>query len=195
LAEQFMKIYGSGRFAVRPGDVVLDCGADVGDFTRQALQMGASMVVAIEPSPMKHVCLQRNLEHEISQGKVIVYPKGVWNTDSTLTLYVDSVVEKRSDDGVVVPLTTIDKLVSELNLPRVDFIKMDIEGAEVPALQGAAATLARYRPRMSISTEHYPDDVFKITQVVRTAVPSYRSACGMCAFMAGRVRPYVMHFY
>ena len=35
------------------------------------------------------------------------------------------------------PLTTIDKLVAELNLPRVDFIKMDIEGAEVKALHGA----------------------------------------------------------
>lgn len=195
LAEQYIKIYGAGRFAVRPGDVVLDCGADVGDFTRQALQMGASMVVAIEPSPMKQVCLQRNLEREVSQGKVIVYPKGVWNTESTLTLYVDTVVEKRGGDGVVVPLTTIDNLVSELNLPSVDFIKMDIEGAEVPALLGAAATLARYRPRMSISTEHYPDDVPKVTQAVRTAVPSYGSACGMCALFAGRIRPYVIHFY
>jgi FkbM family methyltransferase len=42
---------------------------------------------------------------------------------------------------VVVPLTTIDKLVSELNLPRVDFIKMDIEGAEKLALTGGRATI------------------------------------------------------
>jgi hypothetical protein len=82
-----------------------------------------------------------------------------------------------------------------LNLPRVDFIKMDIEGAEVPALQGAAGTLARFRPRMSISTEHYPDDAAKITQVVRSAVPSYASACGMCFLFVGRIRPYVLHFY
>ena len=42
--------------------------------------------------------------------------------------------------GEKLPLTTIDKLVAELNLPRVDFIKMDIEGAEVKALHGGRKT-------------------------------------------------------
>ena len=43
---------------------------------------------------------------------------------------------------VELPLTTIDKMVSELNLARVDFIKMDIEGAEPNALRGGRGTIA-----------------------------------------------------
>src|SRR5258708_1143535 len=48
LAEQERKIYGVGEQDVRPGDVVLDCGANVGVYTREALKNGAKLVVSIE---------------------------------------------------------------------------------------------------------------------------------------------------
>ena len=71
-------------------------------------------------------------------GRVIVYPKGVWNKDDVLPLHVcrnsagDSVTLDLDPGQQVinVPLTTIDKVVAELHLPRVDFIKMDIKGSE-----------------------------------------------------------------
>jgi len=56
LAEQEMQLYGTGRHAVRPGDIVLDCGAHVGAFTRNALTAGAEFVVAIEISPDNLEC-------------------------------------------------------------------------------------------------------------------------------------------
>jgi len=59
---------------------------------------------------------------------------------------------------VKVPLTTVDDLVSELKLRRVDFIKMDIAGAEKRALLGARSTLVTYTPRLVIAAEHLPDD-------------------------------------
>jgi FkbM family methyltransferase len=59
-----------------------------------------------------------------------------------------------SHRDVQVLLTTIDKIVDELHLPRVDLIKMDIEGAEVKALAGARNTLSRFHPRMSTAAEH-----------------------------------------
>ena len=51
LAEQQRRIYGTGDQAVKRGDIVLDCGANVGVFTRVALDAGAAKVVAIEPAP------------------------------------------------------------------------------------------------------------------------------------------------
>jgi len=72
LAEQERKIYGTGELAVRAGDIVLDCGANVGVYVREALDAGAKLVVAIEPGPENLECLRRNFMTEIAAGRVIV---------------------------------------------------------------------------------------------------------------------------
>lgn len=195
LAEEEEKIYGKGQREVRKGDIVLDCGAAMGEFTRTALDRGASVVVAIEPAPEKEPCLRRNFASEIAAGRVIVYAKGVWDKETSLKLYDDSLVEKRQSEGIIVPLTTIDKLVAELNLPRVDFIKMDIEGAEKQALAGGWNTIQKYHPRMSIATEHLPDDPEAIPRVVYSIAPSYKLECGPCEWANDHIRPQVVYFY
>jgi FkbM family methyltransferase len=204
LAEMERQIYGSGEHFVHPGDVVLDCGASDGDFTREALRAGAKLVVSVEISPSSAECIRRNFAAEIADHRVIVYPKGVWDRDDSLMLNVDdtnfaanSVVMKWGSlhGQVKVPLTTIDKLAAELNLPRVDFIKMDVEGAEIPALHGARDTIQRFKPRLSIATEHKPDDEFTIPATVRALRQDYQMQCGPCLEENRHIRPDVLYFY
>jgi len=204
LAEQKRKIYGTGPRDVQPGDIVLDCGANVGVFTRVALNRGAKTVVAIEPAPENVECLRRNFPNEITAGRVILYPKGVWDKDDFLTLHVDPhntaedsfVIEHKGSVGVEkIPLTTIDKLVAELKLDRVDFIKMDIEAAEPNALAGAHDTLAKFKPRLSIASYHKPDHPRSIPAVVLAARPDYKLECGPCAEASHGIRPDVLYFY
>ncbi len=203
LAEQERRIYSLGEIAIRPGDTVLDCGANVGVYTRTALAEGAAMVVAIEPARENIECLRRNFAAEIAQGRVIVYPKGVWDKDDLLTLHVDPdnsaadsfLIERPGSHGVEkVPLTTIDKLVAELSLERVDFIKMDIEGAEVRALEGGRATLERFHPRMAISAYHDRRHPVAVPRAVRAAWSGYRAECGPCAEAGWSVRPDILLF-
>lgn len=134
----------------------------------------------------------------------MVYPKGVWDKDDFLELNINhhesganSFVVHRDGDtpSEALPLTTIDKIVDELQLPRVDFIKMDIEGAERNALAGAAQTLKQFRPRMSITTYHRPDDPKVVPQAVLAADSDYKTECGVCTDWGLSIRQDVVHFY
>jgi hypothetical protein len=76
LAEQARDIYSVPEVHIQTGDVVLDCGANIGVFTRQALNKGAAKVIAIEPAPENLECLRRNFPAEIAAGKVVVRQDG-----------------------------------------------------------------------------------------------------------------------
>jgi len=204
LAEQSRGIYNPSGLGVRPGEVVLDCGANIGTFSRTALAAGASKVVAIEPVPQNLECLRRNLASEIAAGKVVLVEKGVWNKDDQLTLNVDlaneaagSFVRTASAEHttMVLPLTTIDGIVRELGLATVNFIKMDIEGAERQALAGGSKTISRFHPRLAMSVYHLKDDITVIPDLVGTFWSGYRRTCRPCRPGEGWVNAEVHLFH
>ncbi len=82
LAEEQFDIYQTAR--IKPGAIVLDCGANYGTFTRRALLRGAAEVVAIEINPELADAMRRTFAKEIGEGKVVVYGKGVWDQDAEL---------------------------------------------------------------------------------------------------------------
>ena len=203
LAEQKRKIYGTGEYGPQAGDITLDCGANIGVTVYEELAAGAKTVVAIEPAPENLECLRRNYPSEIASGRVIIVPKGVWDKEDFLTLRVDP-KNSAADSFVIqregayelekVPLTTIDKLVAELKLPRVDYIKVDIEGAEPKAMAGAKEILAKFKPRISVASYHEPDHPKVIPEIIRSARADYQTRCGPCAETEHSIRPDVLYF-
>ena len=200
LAELELEPYGQGVSGAARGDIVLDCGAHLGVFTRQALRAGAKLVVAIEPGPQAIQCLKRTFAPEIAAGSVIVEPQGVWNREAHLRLYsngdtaVSTVFGPDSAPSVSIPLTTIDLLVSVRGLNKVDFIKMDIEGSERQALAGARRTLMQFKPRLAIASYHRIDDHLRIPEIVLQANPAYRSARVGCRLDVGAAAPLTLMF-
>jgi FkbM family methyltransferase len=185
--------------AVRPGDVVLDCGAHVGVFVDLSLRRGASKVVAIEPEPNNLECLRRNFANEIAAGTVVIVPYGVWNSKTELHFSngVDSRMGRTvpgTGDTFSIPVDTIDAIVARLQLPKVSYIKMDIEGSERQALIGARDTLAKYKPRLMISGYHLPDDFPVIPNIVKAINGDYHSLCGPCITEDSRLSPHVIYF-
>ncbi len=197
------QVYRHPLVHVRPGDVVLDCGAHIGGFTRLALQAGSRIVVSVEPEPANLVAFRRNLGPELRGGRVKLVEKGVWDTIGKLTLHRsydgDShsvIVTPKGPGDVVIDVTTLDSLADELRLPRVDFIKMDIEGAERSALRGARKLIDRWKPRLAISSYHLPGDPSAICELVWGFRSDYKVATkDLIKAPHGKIVPKVLFFY
>jgi len=205
LAEQEQDIYGQGVTGVHSGDVVLDGGANVGVFTRKALNAGAATVIAVEPAPENVESLRRNFAPEIASGRVVIQALGLWNQPAELPLRVDADNSARNSfvlsfgpaiATVVVPLRTIDSIVEDLALTHVDFIKLDIEGAEKNAIAGANKTMARFHPRLAVAMEHLLDDPIAIPAAINSMGLGYVTKCGPCLFDATQfyLRPDTLYF-
>ncbi len=179
-------LYRTAGVEVLKGDIVLDCGAHFGTFTRQALNAGALLVVAIEIDPQSIECLSRTFRAEILEKRVILYPKGVSDRDTELELFRadnsggSGVELVRDRTGLLVPLTTVDSIVRELGLSRVDFIKMDVEGSEQKALRGAKEVISNFKPRMAIAGYHKDEDPIDLPRTVREIDPLYWSSMPRC---------------
>lgn len=143
--------------AFRPGssDVVVDCGPFLGfGAIRIAREAPEGFVFAIEASRECHALLKRNVEAN-GAANVVPMHRGVWNTVTELDLETtfaqgNSLVAEvqTGDRREKVPTVTIDGLVAEQKLERLDMLSLTLNGAEVEALDGAADTLKRLRPRI-----------------------------------------------
>jgi FkbM family methyltransferase len=173
-------IYDRGAAKVRPGDIVFDVGAHLGTFSRFALDRGAAKVVMFEPMPVNARCLERTFAPDIAAGRAVLVEAAVWRRQGTLSFAVEGpgtmgrVDASAAPSDVTVRATTFDRTIQELKLPRVDFVKMDIEGAERHALAGGREMLQRSRPRMAICIYHMPDDAIVIPRLVLQANAQYR---------------------
>lgn len=183
-------IYEHEPVIVHLGDVVLDVGANLGTFTRFALNRGARRVIAFEPEPTNIACFKRTFKDELESGRVALVESAAWDHNGILDFSepsrgnsgIGSAVNGNGTPVIKVQATTIDETVAKLNLDHVDFIKMDIEGSERHALRGARQSLARFVPRMALSVEHFPDDAEAIPKAVFEAKPDYHLIRGDTVF-------------
>ena len=182
LGEQGVEIYGDKVRGVHEGDVVLDCGAHFGGFTRTALDRGAKLVVAIEnragersdPQAQLRLGNRRRPGHRLREGRV---GQGRHDGPGEEEPHVGRPGGRRRPGPVGRGDDHRQDRVGA-RLPKVDFIKMDIEGAERNALAGASETMKTFRPRMAIASYHRADDLEVLPPLALSAQPEYTACVG-----------------
>ncbi len=145
------------RWRPQPGETVVDAGAFIGRHTlAYARDVGPQgRVIAIEPHPENFRLLQRNVRANGYQNVTCV-PCALSNYSGQGRLAYDretstSALSVGQSATVAVCVRTLDDLLAELQVSRVDLMKIDIEGAEFDMLRGSEKTLsARHRPRLII---------------------------------------------
>lgn len=180
--------YEKGGVRISPGDVVIDLGGNIGDFTRYAFTQGASQAMIFEPIPDYIRCIEHCFAKEIAQGRLHLIRAAAWKEKTTLRFEADNLASHVSDTGTLtVSAETVDGVVDSLGLKRVDFIKADIEGAERVMLEGARKTIARFAPKMALCTYHLPDDPAVIPAMVQSIRPyrvAFNVGCAQAFFHA-----------
>lgn len=164
------------------GEVALDCGACFGDTALNfASKVGPQgRVFTFEFLPVNLVILARNLElnPELAE-RISIVENPVWSEDGMpLWIHGDGPRALVNDqaagaDGRATTVS-IDQFVADREIDRVDFIKMDIEGAELDALRGAAETLRRFKPRLAICLYHRLSDIHEIPWLIDQMGLGYR---------------------
>jgi FkbM family methyltransferase len=147
---------------VKPGDVVLDLGASIGYFTlRFARSVGpAGRVIAVEPDPLNFELLSRNVALNGYENVTLLNKAAALETGPLrLFLSDDNAGDHRTSGtpdsraSVEVQGTRLDEELADVS--RLDFVKIDIQGAEVDALCGLRQLLAR-SPGVSMLVEFWP---------------------------------------
>ncbi len=164
---EILRILGQfeARHRVSVGEVVIDAGAFQGVLTNVfALQTGSTgRVLAFEPDSINREYTLRNLQLNGGPTHVEVIPRGLWDCETEIefcergALGSSAFWDGPGGRNVSILTTTLDQAVSDKGLRRVDFVKMNIEGAEIKALQGGTETIRRFRPHFAISSDHYLD--------------------------------------
>jgi FkbM family methyltransferase len=180
------------------GDICLDCGACEGTFSLQALEAGAGKVVCLEPSTEMVDCVKKTLSRPIDEGRVVILNAavGVVEGEAQFTFDAGSPFGGSiADTGEIsqVKVQTITNICEELNLPRVDFVKMDIEGAEIQAIEGALPTLKRHHPKLAITTYHRAFDYAALRAILTDAGYRTIKAVGCTERGEGVFRPVMLH--
>ena len=152
-----------------PAMTFVDVGANQGEFSLfAAKRLTSGHVFAFEPMSEMFRRLNRNVEAN-SFSNVTTVQKGLWDdvADRVIYMSADAFDDGTRHEGLgtlfpdtkrqaaieTIHTTTMDAFVGEREVSRVDVIKIDIEGAELRALQGASETVARFRPTILVEAD------------------------------------------
>ena len=164
-------LQGGARGGIRPqpGETVVDAGGCFGEFTIFAAKCvgPTGRVLMLEPDPRNLDVARHLLKLNGDPPNVTLVPAGLWNSRTTLRFRAgrdatSSVLADDADvpagDVIEIPTHSLASLADAYQLDRLDLVKMDVEGAELQAVDGLADLPAAMRPRLAIASYHWVTD-------------------------------------
>jgi len=176
--------YRDAALGPHAGDHIVDVGAYDGDSAIAYLKRlnGAARVSGLEPLPQNLAALQNTIDTHEFGARITPVPFGAGNAPATADIdseddAPDARATLRGKPGAraTIRIETIDRLFAET---QVDFIKIDIEGHDPAALEGARAVLNRDKPGLAIAAYHAPEHLWRIPALIDALCPGYRIFLG-----------------
>jgi FkbM family methyltransferase len=167
--EEEEKDFREQHWSIESGDVVFDIGSSYGSYALTACAMGAT-VFAFEPEKTIFRDLVYNITINGWLSKCFPMNLGMWS--GVETVHMKEYAPHWPSQGISgsYSMDTIDNVATDIGLTKLDWIKMDIEGAEVNALKGGLNTIKKFHPKMIIECHNFLDK--EITNKVKTLLLS-----------------------
>jgi FkbM family methyltransferase len=182
LLGQYTYDHGEHQVAAQPGDVVLDIGGCWGDtalyFAGRVGPRGKVYTFEFDPESLEILRANLALNPELAE-RIEVIELALWKRSGEMLEVVQAgrmtsvSAQERAKATLSVPSITLDDFVAQHGLDRVDFVKMDVEGAELDVIAGGRQTLARFAPKLGLAAYHRDDDLVRIPEALVAAQPSY----------------------
>lgn len=154
---------------------VVDGGAYYGELLTQMQEVGLNVGhhYCFEISQKNFKELEKVRDHTCGETEMICINKGLWDQPSVLYVENQEAWAKvsQTETGETVDLITLDQFFEDNE--KIDFIKMDIEGAEMKALKGGEQMLINHRPVLAISIYHQLDDFVEIPLYLNEILRDY----------------------
>lgn len=155
-------------------EVFVDCGAFDGDTMKafiKATKGNYQSIICFEPVEEFHTRLEKR-----GRGKrVTAIRAGVYKESTTLQFNAEagkgSSISSGAEHTISIPVRAIDD-VFECN--DATFIKMDVEGSELDALEGAKQTILNNKPKLAVCLYHKTKDFIDIPNLIHNLVPEYK---------------------
>jgi len=141
----------------KSGEVFVDLGAHIGKYALQVARIvgNEGLVIAVEPHPENWQALLKACSlNEL--GNIVALNVAAFDRDCKLKLFIGdssgrhSAKENRGLGYVEVEARAVDNIIEELNVKRVNWLKIDVEGAELEVLKGLQNTLTTYGPKVIV---------------------------------------------
>jgi FkbM family methyltransferase len=170
-------IYFPDDIASPQDEVFVDAGAYDGDTIRTLLARTpgqGSEVIAFEPDPLNFAKLNRyvdTLPEEVKR-RIELHSMGLGSKHETVFFEGSGTSAATvASSGVQVAIAPLDELIGDR---RITYLKMDIEGAELDALQGARNCIQRNTPLLTVCSYHKQDHLWRIPLLIHSICDRYR---------------------
>lgn len=185
-------------------DVVIDAGCCEGYFAMLALEKGASKVYCFEPGRTIGSCLKQTFSNEIDNGHIEIVPMLLGNIncyfkfledpdDPTTGRLLPETVDMEVMNTYPVEMTTLDFFRTSRCLDKVDFIKIDVEGAEPEVIKGAKDIIKHFAPRIAVAVYHAPHHSQQLQEIILSINGAYQFQLKGLVDLNGIVRPVMLH--
>jgi FkbM family methyltransferase len=184
----------------RSASWVIDAGVCEGFFAIFALRRGAGRVIGIEPVPILEKCLLETFSRAEYKGKFELIRAALSNDLDNVVRFeysIDRLWDAGSSQGnkrtkCEVKSTSLDFLMETYRLPVGGIVKMDIEGAEMTALEGGMKLLRRLKPGLAIAVYHGYENARLCARIILEANSSYKIEFRGMNNYARPPRPYML---